>query len=173
MSETVETKRRPGRPSKGKRGNFTFRVTEKLREQLVRAAAEVNLSVSEEIERQLDRCYSGKNLIEQLLGGRETLRLLMTMAQAIQAVEDTTGKKWTDDYETVAATKIAMKTIIDLMREPADNRPMSFANLFEFGPSDLGIRAAVDAVLEARKARAEALASGAPIPSKKQRRRRK
>jgi hypothetical protein len=165
MSVTLEAKRRPGRPSKGKRGNFTFRVTEKLREQLVRAAAEVNLSVSEEIERQLDRCYSGKSLIEQLLGGRETLRLLMTMAQAIQAVEDTTGKKWTDDYETVAATKIAMRTIIDLMREPADDRPMSFANLF--GPSDLGIGAAVKAVDEARKARAEAVASGSLVRSKK------
>jgi hypothetical protein len=165
MSETLEPKRRPGRPPKGKRGNFTFRVTEKLREQLEAAAAEANLSVSEDIERRLESSFSGKSVVEELLGGPETLRLLMTIGQAIRMVEDTAGKKWTDDYEAVAATKIAMKAIIDLIREPADDRPMSLANLIR--PSDLGMRAAVEAVTEARKVRAEALASGALIPSKK------
>jgi hypothetical protein len=165
MSEELQPKRRPGRPSKGKRGNFTFRVTEKLREQLEGAAGEADLSVSEEIERRLEKSFSDKNVVEELLGGPETLRLLMTIGQAIRMVEGTTGKQWTDDYETVVATKIAIKTVLDLIREPPDDRPMSFANLF--GPDDLGIRAAVDAVKEARKVRAEAIASGALVPSKK------
>lgn len=169
MSGELQPKRRPGRPSKGKRGNFTFRVTEKLREQLERAAAEANLSVSEEIERLLEKAFSDKSVVEELLGGPETLRLLMTIGQAIRMVEGTTGKKWTDDYETVVATKIAIKTILDLVREPADDRPMSFANLF--GPGDLGMGAAIDAVKEAREVRAEALASGALVPAKKKARR--
>src|SRR3954469_22594066 len=126
MSGTIEPKRKPGRPPKGKRGNFTFRVTEKLREQLQNAAAEANLSVSEEIERRLDSSFSGKSLVEELLGGPETLRLLMTIGQGVRLVEETTGKKWTNDYETAVAAKIAARSIIDLIREPADDRPMSF-----------------------------------------------
>jgi hypothetical protein len=102
-----------GRPAKGKRGNFTFRVTGKLREQLEASAAEANLSVSEDIERRLESSFSAKSIVEELVGGPEILRLLMIIGQAVRTVEETTGKKWTDDYETVVATKNAMRKCLD------------------------------------------------------------
>jgi hypothetical protein len=102
-----------GRPPKGKRGSFTFRVTGKLRGQLEAAAAEANLSISEDIERRLESSFSSKSIVEELVGGPEIMRLLMTIGQAIRTVEETTGKKWTDDYETAVATKIAMRKCVD------------------------------------------------------------
>jgi hypothetical protein len=151
--ETVE-KRKVGRPSKGKRANFTFRLTDALRAKLAAAAEESDLSMSEEIERRLDVSFSGRTIVEELLGGHETSRLLLTIGHAIRVVEITTGKSWTDDYETVTAAKHAMRTILDLIREPTDDRPMSLRNLF--GPNDIGVAAAVDAVKIARKARQDA-----------------
>lgn len=55
MSDDV--KKKVGRPSKGKRGTFTFRVSAELREKLEAAATLHKKSVSEEIETRLERSF--------------------------------------------------------------------------------------------------------------------
>jgi hypothetical protein len=148
-------KRRPGRPSKGKRGNFTFRVTEKLREQLIARSEESGLSVSEEIERTLDQSINGAGIAEDFLGGPHTATLMLTITAAIRMVEIESGKKWTEDHETNLAMKAAIATILDLVNTPADDVDKSgfkFAALLNFlKPHEAGVRAAVASVKRVRK----------------------
>lgn len=62
--QEAKPKKRPGRPATGKRGNFTFRVTDMLRSQLEQAAQTNHLSVSEEIERRLSASFYRERLSE-------------------------------------------------------------------------------------------------------------
>jgi hypothetical protein len=148
-------KRRPGRPSKGKRGNFTFRVTENLREHLIARSEESGLSVSEEIERTLDRSINGAGIAADFLGGPHTATLMLTITAAIRMVEIESGKKWTEDHETNLAMKAAIASILELVNTPADDADTSaskYAALLNFlKPHEAGVRAAVAAVKTARK----------------------
>src|SRR6516162_7256584 len=96
-------KRRPGRPPLGKRGNFTFRVRENVRERLIAAAESSNLSVSEEIERLLERQLTVTDTVAEMFGGKENAQLLFMFAVAIQEVERATGKPWWTDKSTCEA----------------------------------------------------------------------
>ena len=156
MTEQV-TKRKPGRPPKGKRGNFTFRVTERLREQLISEAEASGLSVSEEIERRLDQSFNGAP-IRDLFGGSHTNALILTIAAAIQMVEIESGKKWIEDHDTNLAMRAAVIGVMDLLNNaPAENvgrvEDSKFGALLNFlKPHQSGARAAVDAVKTTRKA---------------------
>ena len=114
-----EQKRKPGRPSKGKRGNFTFRVTAGLRDQLTARAAASGLSVSEEIEGILEKWFNGTGVVADMLGGPHTARLMMTLAIAIQMIEVGTGKHWDRDEDTYLAVMAAMRGVLDQMGNPA------------------------------------------------------
>ena len=70
MDHPVIKKNPVGRPSKGKRGNFTFRVTEKLRWEIIARAAASNRSASEEIEMMLEKYM----LTEQLLAHYDRIK---------------------------------------------------------------------------------------------------
>jgi hypothetical protein len=115
-----ETKRKPGRPPKGKRGNFTFRVTDKLRGELIARAEESGLSVSEEIERRLDQSINGAGIVAEVLGGPHNSALLLTIASAIRTVESVSGKKWTEDYDTTLAMKAAVSGVMEFVVTPSD-----------------------------------------------------
>jgi hypothetical protein len=151
-----ETKRKPGRPPKGKRGNFTFRVTERLRGQLISEAEASGLSVSEEIERRLDQSFNDV-AIQDLLGGSHTNALILTIAAAIQMVEIESGKKWIEDYDTNLAMRAAVKGVMELLNTPPVNAgPVSdtlFGGILSLlKPSQIGIKAAKSAVATTRKA---------------------
>jgi hypothetical protein len=120
-----ETKRKPGRPPKGKRGNFTFRVTERLREQLISEAEASGLSVSEEIERRLDQSFNDAP-IRDLLGGSHTNALILTIAAAIQMVEIESGKKWIEDHDTNLAMRAAVNGVMELLNTPPRKCPACF-----------------------------------------------
>ena len=64
MNEPVKRKR--GRPSTGKRGNFTFRLRPVIREKLIAAATENKISVSEEIERRLEFSFHDEPVLTEL-----------------------------------------------------------------------------------------------------------
>jgi hypothetical protein len=150
------TKRKPGRPPKGKRGNFTFRVTERLREQLISEAEASGLSVSEEIERRLDQSFNDAPT-QDLFGGSHTNALILTIAAAIQMVETQTGKKWIEDHDTNLAMRAAVIGVMDLLNTPPENaghvEGSKFGALLDFlKPRQSGARAAVDAVKTTRKA---------------------
>jgi Arc-like DNA binding domain len=151
-----QPKRKPGRPSKGKRGNFTFRVTEKLREQLISGAEASGLSVSEEIERRLDQSFNDA-AIRDLLGGSHTNALILTIAAAIQMVEIKSGKKWIEDHDTNLAMRAAVDGVMELLNTPPENAQHAsdskFGALLNFlEPHQSGTRAAADAVTTTRKA---------------------
>jgi hypothetical protein len=115
-----QAKRKPGRPSKGKRGNFTFRVTDKLRNELIARAEASGLSVSEEIERMLDQSINGASIVEQVLGGPHNSALLLTIASAIRTVESLGGKKWYEDHDTNLAMRSAVSSVMDFVKTPSD-----------------------------------------------------
>jgi hypothetical protein len=115
-----QEKRKPGRPSKGKRGNFTFRVTDKLRSELIARAEGSGLSVSEEIERMLDQSINGAGVVAEVLGGPHNSALLLTIASAIATVESVSGKKWTEDHHTYLAMITAVRDVIDQLKMPPD-----------------------------------------------------
>jgi hypothetical protein len=105
-------KRRPGRPSLGKRGNFTFRVRENIRERLIASAESSNVSVSEEIERRIEQSFSHASVIAEMFGGEQTARLMFTFAVAIQEAERVTGKNWWADEGTFETAKVAIDSIL-------------------------------------------------------------
>jgi hypothetical protein len=150
-----QAKRKPGRPSKGKRGNFTFRVTEKLRNELIWLAEQSGLSVSEEIEARLDRSINGEGIVAEVLGGPHNSALLLTLASAIRAVESSTGKRWTEDHETNLAIRAAVTSVMDLLITPPDveeaTRSKYHALLNFLRPASLGTAAAKTAVGKARQ----------------------
>jgi hypothetical protein len=151
-----ETKRKPGRPPKGKRGNFTFRVTEKLRSQLISEAEASGLSVSEEIERRLDQSFNDA-AIRDLLGGSHTNALILTIAAAIQVVEIESGKKWIEDHDTNLAMRAAVNGVMELLNTPPENAEhvsdsLAGGLLNFLKPNLAGTRAAKNAVATTRRA---------------------
>ena len=109
-------KRKPGRPPLGKRGNFTFRVRENVRERLIAAAESSNLSVSEEIERLLERQLTVADTVAEMFGGKENAQLLFMFAVAIQEVERATGKPWWTDKSTCEALQGAVDLILQSLK---------------------------------------------------------
>jgi hypothetical protein len=105
-------KRKPGRPALGKRGNFTFRVRENVRERLIAAAESSNLSVSEEIERLLERQLTVIDTVAEMFGGKENAQLLFAFAVAIQELERIFGKPWWSDKLTCEALQRAIDAIL-------------------------------------------------------------
>ena len=93
-------KRKPGRPSLGKRQSFTFRVRGHVRDLLVAAAQSSGVSVSEEIERRVELTFSSAGIVSEMFGGIENAQLLFAFAVAIQEVERNTGKPWWADALT-------------------------------------------------------------------------
>ena len=109
-------KRKPGRPALGKRGNFTFRVREALREQLIAAAEAQKLSVSEEIERRLEASFTTIGAVAEMFGGRENAQLLFAFAVAIQELERVIKKPWWTDQSTCEALQGAVDLILQSLK---------------------------------------------------------
>jgi hypothetical protein len=114
-------KRKPGRPSLGKRGNFTFRVREGIRDRLIAAAKTSGVSVSEEIERRIEFTFSSAGVVAEMLGGAETARLMFTFALAVQEVERVTGKPWWKHAPTFQAVEVAIREILKVYQRPWDD----------------------------------------------------
>jgi hypothetical protein len=165
-------KRKPGRPPLGKRGNFTFRVREALREQLIAAAEAQKLSVSEEIERRLEASFTTIGAVSEMFGGKENAQLLFAFAVAIQGLERVTGKPWWTDQSTCEALQGAIDLILQSLKadlpegwKPTEGgkyypplaelrRNAPFIDFFEIG--DAAAFAEAKAQLAARNAPAKA-----------------
>jgi hypothetical protein len=164
-------KRKPGRPALGKRGNFTFRVRENLREQLIAAAESSNLSVSEEIERRLESSFTTIGVVAEMFGGPQNAKLLFTFAVAIQEVERATGKYWWADRSTCEALRGAVDAILRSHKAHLPYPPLAelgrrnapFIDHFEIG-NDAAALAMAKAQLAVRNAPAKA-PEATPAPS--------
>lgn len=119
-----EAKKKVGRPSKGKRGTFTFRVTADLRAQLEAAAAAGPRSVSEEIERRLvlyaeyDKAFgSAQKIIDDAMTTTiENLKPRMTRAGFHRITTDQ-GAVWAEPGTPLGRMSISINAaaIIDAM----------------------------------------------------------
>jgi hypothetical protein len=164
-------KRKPGRPSLGKRQSFTFRIRDIVRDQLVAAAQASNVSVSEEIERRVEQSFSNAGVVAEMFGGPQNAKLLFTFAVAIQEVERATGKYWWADPPTCEQMRRAIDSII-LAHTPAKYPPLAelgarygrpFIDHFQIG-NDAAAFAMAKARLAAQNAPAKA-PEATPPPS--------
>lgn len=136
---TMKPKRR-GRPSKGKRGTFSFRVTDALRTKLEAEAATSGRPVSEEIELRLEQSFVVRQLLMEmvgdeiaaLVGGRQNLALLVKLSDSIAVAAYALGQDnpaaWAESENVrVKVEKELVEAIPHLLRHP----PAPFASVAE------------------------------------------
>src|SRR3954470_8804213 len=95
-------KPRRGRPPLGKRGTFTFRVTDQLRGKLEQAAEAAARPVSELIEARLERSFGG---IEE--GNRKGAKLMEIIEILGRVAQLRTNKTADDDPDTFEVIRLA------------------------------------------------------------------
>jgi hypothetical protein len=108
-----ETKRRPGRPSKGKRGTFTFRVTGFLRGHLEAAADASGRSVSEEIEHRLEQTY----LLDRIIGDPRSGELVRQVITCLDMARPESGQAWYTSETSKQALGIALAQLVNPQRK--------------------------------------------------------
>ncbi len=107
---------KPRGPFEGKRKTLTTRITERTRRRLDEASEATDRSLSQEIEFRLEESFQRdrfENAIFEALGGREHYPLLVMVGNAVRMVEEGSGQRWHQDFETAAQVKNAITTIID------------------------------------------------------------
>lgn len=118
MTEEAPPKKRMGRPpkapEKGRRQNYTFRMSDADRDKVVAAADAAGRSVSEEIERRIEDSFSGA-----LAADQRTKILIENIFQLINMIELGSGKKWWEDETTAGMCGFVLRELIlQLMPEP-------------------------------------------------------
>ena len=104
MKAAKKTRGRPPKaPEKGKRQNYTFRLHDETRERLVEAAAAANRTLSEEIERRVERSFEWERAygeIESMLAQARDVTEGSLDARHFQAghvkVQTSAGKIWAE-----------------------------------------------------------------------------
>jgi hypothetical protein len=89
------------------------------KERLETAAAKAGRSLSEEIERRLEASFER----EDCYGGPDTDALLHQFAGAIGFVQQRTGRRWSQDYETYLAVIEALEGILKWVRRTMQPKP--------------------------------------------------
>lgn len=136
MPEVEEKPRRrvgrpPKDPGKGRRQNYTFRMSDQTRDQLIDVAAESGRSLSEEIEWRIEESFrekQGELLAKSLLNGSDNLYRLVSrvsgLVSAIENYKDKSGNKlgsrdWDSHEPTRAAIRAGVATLIEDIVPPA------------------------------------------------------
>lgn len=109
--------RPPKAPEKGRRQNYTFRLSDQTRDQLVNGAAESGRSLSEEIEWRIEESFrekQGEMLAKSLLNGSDNLYTLMSriagLVSTIESYKDKSGNKLgSKDWENHEPTRAAIR----------------------------------------------------------------
>ncbi len=111
------TKAKMGRPrlppEKRKRPSMGFRPTPELRGKLENAAATSGLSLTQEVERRLERSFSDSDARLQGFGSDERLELLRALSLAVDLVEMLMGKDIFTDAETAEVGYKVMTGLLD------------------------------------------------------------
>ena len=111
------TKAKMGRPrlplEKRKRASMGFRPTPELRGKLENAVATSGLSLTQEVERRLERSFSDSDARLQGFGSDERLELLRALSLAVDMVETLMGKNLFTDAETAEVGYKAMTGLLD------------------------------------------------------------
>lgn len=122
--------RPPKAPEKGRRQNYTFRLSDQTRDQVIDAAAESGRSMSEELEWRVEESFrekQGELLAKSLLNGSDNLYKLVSrvsgLVSALENYKDKSGNKlgsrdWDNHEPTRAAIRAGIKALIDDLVPP-------------------------------------------------------
>ena len=99
-------------PGKGKRVPLNMRTTQEVRDRLEHAAADSGRSLVQEVENRLEFSFLGEDAREREMGGRELLALFRMLGAVAEFIEERTGKKWSEDFDTGLAVQVAWKALI-------------------------------------------------------------
>ena len=153
-------KPRMGRPplpaEKRKRPSMGFRPTAQVRRKLEEAAAASDFSMTQEIERRLERSFAEDDAKLAEFGDKMTYRLMKLLALAKEWVEEDAGKKMSKDWETFFGVWQAwQRLLIQLGPKPPDGWVEGHTP-----PDPLGLLASE----QDEAAYKEALAKWKPVP---------
>lgn len=106
MSEAGERpKKRMGRPpkapEKGRRQNYTFRMSDSTRDQIIDAASKSGRSVSEEIERRVETSFKSSQtdaFVSAMLGGSMVATIAKDLAIATKHIDPPSGANSYEPY---------------------------------------------------------------------------
>jgi hypothetical protein len=112
--------RRPGPKPRGpfedKQATLTTRITASTRRHLEEAAEASGLSLSQEIERRLERSfkedYADDEVIRERWGDKLTYRLTKILAEVKMLIEARTGQDTFEDWETAYAVEQAWRKLV-------------------------------------------------------------
>ena len=90
---------KPQGPYHGKSRWLSTRITPGLRERLDRAAALSERSLSQEIERRLDRSFRDQDAVVDAFGGTHNYAVMRVLGSAIGAAETIKGTTWVEDLD--------------------------------------------------------------------------
>ena len=147
LSEKPTPKNRGGRPKKypgeGRRPTLSLRVRGGLYEKLQAASEVAERTISEEMERRLERSFEEQDLFLAYFGKPETLKLAHAIAMLARTVEARTGLDWTKDAQTKADLSGAISRFFDLyFYEQGEENSVSSVPLKMLGDLAHGLPAA-------------------------------
>ena len=139
-------------PSKGKRNQLVFRVTNEMRARLEAAAEVSGRSLSHEMETRLERSFWEEDKTYESFGGRDKHRLMKWLALSIHVAEGITEKSWRKDRKTALFAVAAMSELLqmnvplrprdDIHEELANNMGKEIARTLVAGPEAFSKRQA-------------------------------
>ena len=98
-----------------------LRMKEPLRARLEKTAKTRGVSLNSEAVDRIDRSYEHESGILWSIGGLEYFPLLAMLGNAVKLVEEQTGRKWQQDFETRAQVKQAIATIFDAISPKSES----------------------------------------------------
>jgi hypothetical protein len=116
--------RPPKAPEKGRRQNYTFRLSDQTRDQVIEAASQSGRSMSEELEWRIEESFRERQievLAKSLLNGSDKLYTLMSrvsgLISAIENYSDKNGnrlgsKDWDNHEPTRAAIRAGIERLV-------------------------------------------------------------
>lgn len=147
--------RPPKAPEKGRRQNYTFRLSDQTRDQVIEAAADSGRSMSEELEWRIEESFrekQGEVLAKALLNGSDNLYKLMSrisgLVSSIENYKDRSGnvlgsKDWDAHEPTRAAIRAGIVALVTDITAPVR----------EFDPEEIKLKqkAIFDRIGKSRK----------------------
>jgi hypothetical protein len=112
-AENDDGRPRRGRPS-GKRGTFSFRVTDRLRSRLEQTARAEQRPVSEEIELRLEQSFLNEELFSLLFGEQDVAVILKAIGSVIKEARSYAHSRRFNEEETRRTIRAAIETLLDI-----------------------------------------------------------
>ena len=122
MEGAQEQPKRRGRPAIGKRGSFTFRVTQSLRTRLEEAARDRHRSVSEEVEHRLEESFrddlaqklASQSVLETSFGSRKVAKVMEMIGVLSRVAQARTGTSADESAATLEVVRRGAELLLAL-----------------------------------------------------------